>query len=408
MVTEEIFLHNKPGKNLADVQEINRSLILKLLRKNEICSRAFLAKATGLQQATISIIVSDLIKKGVVVETGFIEGEKGRRSIGIALNAEKYKVIAVKLTRQYITVALFDICGKGYEHIKEKIDFTDGSENAMKKMKAMIKTLINRNANDVCIGLGMAIPGPFMRREGRIILMTEFPGWEKIHITDELSESFHIPVILEHDANCSAIAEWWSGDYASEEGTLVSVMAGQGIGAGIIVDGKLLFGSMGIAGEIGHMSIDVNGERCICGNRGCLYRYCSTVALEKSVEASLGDYPDSVLHQGRSVTDIINATHHNDPLALAAIDKAAWYLGFGLANVANIYNPDVIVISDEMAQAGARFLDGVKSSVKEHVLHEIYENMQVVLSTLEGDSALLGAGILAVNEVLNTPSALFT
>lgn len=216
-----------------------------------------------------------------------------------------------------------------------------------------------------------------------------------------------MPVVLEHDANCSAIAEWWFGDYAAEEGTLVSVMAGQGVGAGIIMDGRLLLGSMGIAGEIGHMSIDVNGERCICGNRGCLYKYCSTVTIVKEVGARLKEYPHSVLHMGRGVEEIFKAVHENDPLALEVIDRAAWYLGFGLANVANIYNPDTIVISDEMTQAGQRVLDGVKKSVQEHVVREIFDNMRIVFSAIEGDSALLGAGILAINEVLNTPSTLF-
>ena len=396
----------KAGKNLEDVQEINRAVLIDLLRRRGQCTRAMLAKEAGLQQATVSNIINDFIRNGLVVETGFVEGQKGRRSIGVTLNSEAYKTIGVKLTRNHIIVGLFDITGKQYQTERYAINMTEGSVAAMQLMKDSIQKLLDENRGDHVVGIGVATPGPFMRSEGRIILMSEFPGWEKIHIIDELKETFQMPVVVEHDANCCAVAEWWLGKHRRDSGTLMAVIAGQGIGAGIIVDGKLLLGSMGIAGEIGHMSIDRNGERCRCGNRGCLYKYCSTITLLHDVGQELMYYPESSLNQDHSIEAIYKAIREGDPLATKVLDRAAWNLGFGLANAVNAYNPNVIIICDEMTQSGPRLLEKVRESIREHVLPELYDNLTVEYSDIKTDTALLGASYAVANLVLKTPSTL--
>ena len=396
----------KAGKNLEDVQEMNRAVLIEQLRKKGQCTRAILAKETGLQQATVSNIINDFIRCGLVRETGFVGGEKGRRSIGVTLNAEAFKTIGVKLTRNYITVGLFDIAGKQYKTEKYTIDMSGGSVAAMELMKRSIQKLLEESRGDQVIGIGVATPGPFMRSEGRIILMSEFPGWEKIHIIDELKEAFTMPVLVEHDANCCAVAEWWIGKHRRDTGTMMTVIVGQGIGAGIVVDGKLLLGSMGIAGEIGHMSIDRNGERCRCGNRGCLYKYCSTITLIHDVAQELVYYPESILNEDSSIEAIYRAIRAEDPLAVKVLDKAAWNLGFGLANAVNAYNPNVIILCDEMTQSGPRLLEKVKESIQEHILPELYEKLTVEYSDIENDTALMGAGYAVANMVLKTPSTL--
>jgi predicted NBD/HSP70 family sugar kinase len=282
----------------------------------------------------------------------------------------------------------------------------DGSETAMDIMKSSIRQLMEEHADDRLIGIGVATPGPFVRNEGRIILMTEFPGWEKIHIIDELKKAFSLPVVVEHDANCSVVAEWWLGKHRRNSGTMMAVIAGQGIGAGVMVDGRLLVGSMGIAGEIGHMSIDCHGERCKCGNRGCLYKYCSSITLVKEVNAQIAEHPGSVLNRERGIDAIYKAIREGDGLAVKVLDKAAWYLGFGLANAVNAYNPDVIIICDEMIQSGPRLLDKVKEAIREHVMPELYERLTVEYSEIGGDTSLLGASHAVVSKVLSRPSAL--
>lgn len=394
---------HKKGTNLEDVQEMNRSLIIKLLRKTQVCSRADLAKETGLKQATITNIINDLIDCGLVKETGIIDGEKGRRSIGITLNAGMYKVVGVRLTRKYFSVGLFDIAGTEYIVKTEPIDMVHGSSAAMEKMKSAIKGILE-DTKDTIIGIGVAIPGPFFKKEGRIALMTEFPGWEKISLQDEFSSTFGLPVYLEHDANVGALAEWWLGSNRRDSGTMVYIAAGQGIGAGIVIEGRVFQGALGIAGEIGHMSIAYNGPQCECGNKGCLYQYCSTTALIRDIKSELHNYPESILNKDCSLKSIFNAIETGDELSKKVFEKIAWYLGFGLVNVVNIYNPNVIIIGDEMTKAGPMFLDLIRNVVKEHVLPEIYNNLSIELSSYTNDSVLVGAGALAADRILQRPS----
>ena len=283
----------KQGINLEDVQDLNRALVIRLLRKLRLCSRADLAKQSGLKQSTITNIINDFIGWNLVTERGIIDGEKGRRSIGISLNADLFKVIAVRLARKYFSVGIFDLWGSGEIVLQESLEVFEGSTKAVRRIVDAVTALIASSVEDRILGIGVAIPGPFFRTEGKIALMTEFPGWERIALEDELRSAFQIPVYLEHDANAAALAEWWLGAHSRETGTMVYVAAGQGIGAGIVIDGRLFRGTLGIAGEMGHMSIEFDGPKCECGNNGCLEHYCSTIALEREVKKALVDFPES-------------------------------------------------------------------------------------------------------------------
>lgn len=395
---------HKEGTNHGDVQEMNRSLLIRLMRQMPVCSRADLAKATGLERATITNIIKDLMDWGLVKEVGIIDGKKGRRSIGITINSELYRVIGIRLTRKYFYVGLFDIAGKEYLIRTEEINSSSDPLETMEKMKTIIKEIIKDNETEHFIGIGCAIPGPFFRNEGKMALITELPGWENISIRQELETSFGLPVYLEHDANVGALAEWWLGMSRIEKGTMVYIAAGQGIGAGIVIDGRVFRGAQGIAGEIGHASIAFDGPKCECGNNGCLTNYCSTLALKREINKLLTDYPKSKLKKDCSLGSIFEAIEAEDELAIKVFTQVAKYLCFGLINVIYSYNPDVIIIGDELAQAGRRLLQICNETIKEHLLPQIYEKLSVSLSSFSKDPILIGAGALVVDKVLSRPS----
>lgn len=394
------------GVNLEDVQEMNRALVIRLMRKAKVCSRADLAKLSGLRQATITNIVNDLRKWELVTETGVIDGQKGRRSIGITLNTELYKVIGVRLARHHFSVGLFDLFGSGEELDRQAIDAIEGSGQAFDRIKTAVGRLMAASSRYRILGIGMAIPGPFFRTEGRIALMTEFPGWEQVQLEEELRTAFRLPVYLEHDANAGALAEWWLGRHTREVGTIVYVAAGQGVGAGIVIDGRLFRGSLGIAGEIGHMSIDYDGPRCECGNNGCLEHYCSTIAVMRDAAAELVNFPQSAIRADQSLGALIAAARDGDALARHVLTKAARFLGFGLVNIVNVYNPDVIIIGDELAEAGPLLLDVVQDTVRSHVLPSVYGRLTIELSSFAADPAIIGVSTLVVEKVLHRPSAI--
>lgn len=394
-------LKNQKGKNLEDIGQMNRALVISLMRKKEICSRIDLAKATGLKQATITNIINDLLECGLVAETGIIDGKKGRRSIGLTFNGDKYKVVGVRLARKYFTVGLFDLVGNEYEVIDEKIQRLSSPRDVLNKMIERISEIMKRSEDSRVIGIGVAVPGPFFKREGKIGLMTEFPGWEDISIKEELKASFGLPTYVDHDANVGALAEWWLGSHFMDSGTMVYIVAGQGIGAGIINDGKSFTGALGIAGEIGHMSISFDGQKCQCGNRGCLEQYCSTIALIKGVKKELDKYPQSILTQDCTLNQIFEALDAGDELATKVFGRAATYLGLGLVNIIYAYNPHVIVIGDDLSKAGQRLVDIVSKTVEENILPILYKNVTIRLSSLKTDPVLLGAGSLVIDNIKN-------
>ncbi|WP_225442598.1 ROK family protein [Paenibacillus lycopersici] len=384
----------KKGKNLEDVLEMNRSLLIRLMRKRGVCSRAELTQDSGLNQSTITNIVGELIQWGLVVETGVIEGKKGRRSIGIKLNCEPYKVVGIRLARTFISVALYDLGGQEYANKQIPIRNSEGPEAAFAKMKALIAETI-RSHEDTVKAIGIATPGPLFRGEGRIALMTAFPGWEKINLQEELAQQFQLPVCIEHDAKAGALAHWWFAEPQRDRGVMVYVAAGQGVGAGIVADGKLFRGALGMAGEIGHMSIDYNGPLCECGHRGCLELYCSTTALLKK----LGKEPSAL-------GTVWQELRRREPVTEEAVRRAAWFLGFGLVSIVNAFDPDRIILGDELSSAGVLLLETVKAVIREQALPDVSSRLTIELASLASDDMLIGAATTAIDHLLARPSVL--
>lgn len=301
------------------------------------------------------------------------------------------------MARVYFVIALFDITGKLLSKKKVPINFIDGSEHAIHLIKQEISHFLSKDSNIIAIGI--ALPGPYLRTKHTIGQISDFPGWEGVNISENIQSTFGIPTYAEHDANATALAEWWLGEHhwIDDESVLMTVIAGQGTGIGIIDRGRLFQGGQGCAGELGHTSIAYDGPMCACGNRGCLDLYCSSLQLLKNIKNSLPNYPDSVLNdKNLTLESISEALSQKDELALKEIKKMANYLSIGLVNAINMFNPTVIVIGDELATTGKELLlNTVKESIKTKILPHLYDNLTISLSHLE-DSILLGAMTVAM------------
>ncbi|GHV48511.1 NagC family transcriptional regulator [Clostridia bacterium] len=367
----------------------NQSSIVKILQKCDICSRSYLAKETGLTNAAITKLVAGLIEMGIVVETGIITNGDNRRSIGLKLNAEKYQVIGVKFARQMFSVGVFDISGEMYHKTKREYSLDDDPQKVIADIKKLINSLLETYKNVTAIGI--AVPGPYLRNEGRIAVVTRMAAWRNVNFIDEFKEAFGIPVFIEHDANAGALAEWLFGGYEQSIHSLVYFLVGDGVGSGIIENEHILRGTQGAASEIGHISIDAHGPRCECGNYGCLELYCRADAMLK--KANLHDC-DAVFEAARK----------GDKKALDAVKETAEYIGYGCVTLINAYNPNVIAIGDIMSQGGDLLLPIILDTVKQRVIPELYDNLQIKITELAVDPILYGAAALATREILKRPS----
>ena len=237
-------------KNHGDVAIENKSSIIKYLRRSGVCSRAQIAQAVGLTQASISKIIAQLKSEGIVFETGFIAGAKGRRSVGVALNTMCKRVLGVRLSRRSFAVGLFDLSGKMYENVLTRYE-------------------------DIA-AIGVAVPGPFNVKTAEIALTTSMAtsDWTNVRLREEFGEDLPVKVVFCHDAIAGALANWWFGSKVDNfRSSLVHFLVGDGVGAGFIENGEVHENAMGFSTEMGHVSVDVDGPLCACGNRGCLELY---------------------------------------------------------------------------------------------------------------------------------------
>jgi len=391
------------GKNSEDIQKMNRVLIIKLLQHADVISRSELATMSNLKQATITNIINNFIQWGLVEETGLIAGSKGRRSIGLRLCKEKYKIISLRFSRKHVQIMVFDMGGSIYSEKRYKVDAKEELRKAIFKMIENIKEILEELDGQKVLGIGIAMPGPWMKKKKTIAYFTGFYEWKDVNIAEIIEEELNIPVFLEQDANAALLAEYNRITRMNDENTILCIMVGQGIGAGIITKGELLKGKLGIAGEIGHMSIRFDGNRCECGNVGCLEGYSSTISVINQVRERIKEYPNSVLSEESNINDILEAYKHADPLAVEVVNGSAKYIGYALASLTNVINPGIIIIGDEMSKAGETYLEIIKNGIKDRVMPIVFENTNIILSEFELDPVLLGISHLVVDESMQVP-----
>ena len=391
------------GNNTSDLTEMNRSAIVRILQQREVCTRAEIAKMMGLTQASITKLVAYLIDMGIVSEVGIVKGNGNRRSIGLRLNAEKNLVLGVKFSRHVFAIGVFDISGKLYTQSETEFSLDENTGKVLTAMKDQIRKLLDEYENVVAIGL--ALPGPYLRKEGRIAMVTRMPSWHNINFIDEFKNEFDKPVFIEQDANAGALAEWWFGDHGRPLSSLTYFLVGEGVGSGVVDHDSLLLGYQGIASEVGHISIDFNGSTCECGNKGCLELYCSTMALLKKAEKELPElFKEKYENRSEAVARIVEAARKGNEKAVKVLQEIATYIGYGCVTLINAYDPEIIVIGDSVSQGDEFLLPTIKKIVEERTIPEVSSKVRIEISRLKVDPTLYGAAAIATDRVLRKPS----
>lgn len=200
------------------------------------------------------------------------------------------------------------------------------------------------------------------------------------------------------------------GTNIGSDDVLVHLLASEGIGTGVVIDGKIITGYRGIFGEVGHMSIDVMGARCVCGNYGCLEMFCSALAFVKDVVAELPKHPESSLQSEKEITadTVFKHMSQGDSFSLASVKRVGRYLGYGIVNIVNIYDPKEIVISDIMSGGGEVMMHSIREVVQERLLPEIYNDLNIRYSVFQEDLILCGAASVAIDRILNKVDLFYT
>jgi len=286
-----------------------------------------------------------------------------------------------------------------------------GADAVVDSIGRMIETVISETIAETnakredFAGVGIGSPGPLDRERG-IVIVTPNLGWRNFPLRDEISKRVELPASLDNDANCATLGEWWCG--AAKGGRhVIGITIGTGIGGGLILDGRLFHGASDVAGEIGHTTIDSTGRRCKCGNYGCLEAYASGPAIaERAREALAGGEP-SILP--KLVDDdlskitaqlVYDAAKKDDDVARQVVRETANFLGAGVANLLNIFNPDVVVIAGGVTQAGAPLFEPLRAEVRRRAFRPAVEACKILPGTLRGSAGVVGAVATFKQQVL--------
>lgn len=380
------------GLNQESIQSSNRALLLELIRKERVCSRAYLSKQSKLQQTTVTYIINDFIKLNLVKETGLLVGNKGRRSIGIEIEKNTYGVLGIRIARTGYSVGIFNLAG---ECIKQEEYHHKADDEASEIIKTILDKsveMVNGEQQRKILAAGVAVPGPFNMKSEKIVLMTEVAGWNTLHLREAFEQELGLPVYFQHDACAGVWAQLWHNKKIGQENVLAYISVGEGVGSGILINGVKLEDGYSFAGEIGHMSIDFNGVPCECGNRGCLEKYTSAIALTKTINQALGT--------GYTFAEITQKIKDGDEPFVSHYLTCCDYLAIGLVNVINCFNPDAIVIGDEIAKIQPDLLlERVQKIIHERSMPEIYQNVQIIVNDQDLNAELFGAAINAIREI---------
>lgn len=391
----------------AGIAETNRSRIMRHLYRNGVSSRAQIATALGLTPAAITKITAQLIEAHAIEETGDLDGKKNRRSIGLALDTAHFHVIGVKFARSLVQIGVFDLTGNQSSLTTLPYVSNDTIGETIATVHSTIEQLLHDDPTIVAIG--MAVPGPYLRNNGHTAVVSSMQGWRAINFIDEFANSFTVPVFIEQDARAGVLANSLFDPNSNGEPNLAYYLVGEGVGLGVIDHGRIINGALGTATEIGHVSIDVNGKPCDCGNIGCLECYCSTPAIHQMLidNGTIVNGADGMSHT-EACRALFALAHHGDEAALAMIRTIGTYIGYGCLIIFNTFNPHTIVIGDIVSEAGQPLLDEIKRTVRQRAIPEIYESTTIRLTTMPTDATVLGAAAVAINYLLDHPSDFFS
>lgn len=392
------------------VRQINLSIVLNCLRDTAPLSRASLAEITGLNKTTVSSLVRELLNERFVREIGLERSGGGRPSVLLELNPHAGCIIGVEIGVDFIYAILTDFKAKILWRRKEESDPADGQDVILGKAIEIVRQALEagRATNIPILGIGIGVPGLVDLSSG-VLLFAPNLRWHDVPLRDIFAREFDVPIFVDNDANASALAERFFGA-ARRTNNFIYLTAGVGLGGGIVLDGKVFSGSGGYAGEFGHMTIANDGELCNCGNRGCWETLVSQKAVIKRVRRAIEAGRESHIEQlveGHleriSIPIIVQAADEGDEVARSALEETGVYLGVGIANLINAFNPDLVVFGGILALASDHLLPAIRRTVAERALAWPQRMAEVKVSAHGFDACLMGGVALVLDDILSRP-----
>ncbi|GAA2166987.1 ROK family transcriptional regulator [Actinomadura napierensis] len=387
-------MDDAPG-SLTSLRSRNRLLVIDAVRRHGRISRVDIARATGLSRTTVSGLVTALLAEGVLTESA--EGSVpsaargGRPATPLTLNPEGGGLLGVHLRHTDIRVLLADLSGGVLGERYHEIDVDHRPDEALDFIAGTALDLVATVGQDAgrIFGMGVAVSAPVRSRSHTLSLPSMLSDWTDVDIAERLSERIGLPVHVGNDANLGALAEWTFGAGHGVD-DLIYIMLSDGVGAGLILDGRPYQGATGAAGELGHIAVVEGGYVCRCGNRGCLETVVGAQALTAAFTRTRG--PDT------TIADLVALLAADDPGARRVVIDAGHMIGRALADICAMLEPRMVIVGGEVAAVGRPLLDGIRDVLLHRLPSPLDQGITVTGSRLGDRAEVFGAIVLATRQ----------
>lgn len=390
------------------MKQLNVSAVLRVIRDNGSLSRAEIAKLTGLTPASVTNITKILIEDKFLIESKIGESSGGRPPIILELNPDARYVIGIGIGVGVIDVVITNLSAKIISKKSmiigdERYDYNLVFAELVNLINEVIE-LSNIERKNI-LGAGVALHGIVNAKSGESIHSLYY-GWKNINIKKRLEEELQLTVYVDNDVRAMALGESLFGA-TKDISNFVTLNISNGIGAGIIINNTPYYGVDFSAGEIGHIAVELDGDKCNCGNYGCLETVASNNNITKKaiklikqgVSSSLIKDIDNI--NNLTIEDICNAAKNGDEMSITILKEAARYIGIAITNLINILNPTAIVVVGEIFENTTYAIDTLSEIVKNRGFKLSSENVRIIRSLLGRDASVIGAATLVIQEIFN-------
>lgn len=378
------------------VKQINKTLVLETILHEAPISRADISQKVGLNKGTVSSLVNELLEDQLIYESGPGQSSGGRRPVILLFNDKAGFSIGIDLGVNYILGVLTDLRGNIIVEVNKKLTVRS-YEVVIEILQSVISDLINAapQSHYGIVGIGIGVPG-LVNNHGEVLVAPNL-GWKNINLREEIENCFDIPVLIENEANAGAYGEKLYGA-GKENDNILYISAGIGIGVGIILNGKLFYGMNGFSGEAGHMIVQVNGKDCTCGSSGCWELYASEKALlEEARKLKLTSITEGTL----SIELLLELANSGNEDIINLFHSIGMYLGVGINNIINIFNPEQVIIGNRLAMAKDWLEKSIEKFIKNHTMKYHQKDLIISFSKHAYYSAAIGVSAQMIDQFLN-------
>lgn len=376
--------------------------VLRLIWQERRISRAEIARRARLSRSTVSEIVGEILPLGIVAEVGEGLSQGGRRPIVLEFQDGACGILGVEMGATHVVAALTDLRGNVLAWESRAHPVRTDPDGTRRLIAELCRRCLAApaTAGRPLVGIGVAVPSPVDPSQPDRLSTIVLPAWEARLGLDDLARQLGVPLMVDNDANLGALAEhWWGVGRGVDD--LAYIKVAMGIGSGHVIGGEIYRGATGVAGEIGHLSIDPQGKPCICGLRGCLVTLVGGPALVARATELSASFPDSRL-AGRKITvrELEDAALAGDALARTVTQEAAGHLGRAVAGLLNIMNPSLVIVGGDLARLGDLLLDPLRETVKSRTLVSSVAAAEIRASDLGERAIAVGAATMVLKAAL--------